>query len=424
MNERVEADEKRLSIACVTSFDPRTHGKNSWSHTLFHMSEALQQQCGDVTFLGPMSATPERVAGKLIDLGAQRLRHQHYMYFHSDLVARRFGRVATRRLEQSGQRFDVVLACGAVDVAYLKTDLPLVLVLDATHRLVREYYPAYSNLTERSRRELDTIERLAIQRATVLLVSSTWAARSAIADYGANPARVHAFPFGADLDTPPTRSILDARRRGGRCRLLFLGTDWQRKGGDLAVEALVALETMGVKAELVVCGCTPPPGVAHPRLRVIPFLNKRDEQQRQTLESLYLESDFLLLPTRSDCAPMVFCEAAAFGLPSITTDTGGVSEIVLDGVTGFTLPHAATGEAYADVIARAYRDTAMYDELVRASRARYDKRLNWDAWVREATPLIEEAARGKRAHATRAFPPLDAVLQHGEGSPGHSWPRA
>lgn len=389
-------DNARLSIACVTSFDPRTHGKNSWSHTLFHMSQALRKQCGDVTFLGPMDATAERVAGKIADIGYRLLRHRRYMYFHSEWVARRFGRVGTRRLARAGQSFDLVLACGAVDVAYLKTDLPIVLVLDATHRLVREYYPAYSHLAERSRRELDTFERRAIQRASLVLISSSWAARSAIADYGADPARVHAFPFGADLDTPPPPGVVDERKQTDRCRLLFLGSDWERKGGNLAVQTLSALEGMGVDAELVVCGCTPPPQVTHPHLRVIPFLNKRDEQQRQELESLYLNSDFLLLPTRSDCAPMVFCEAAAFGLPAITTDTGGVSEIVRDGVTGFTLPHAATADAYADVIARVYRDPNIYMGLVRASRARYEERLNWDAWIRQATPLITEAAHGQR----------------------------
>ena len=154
---------------------------------------------------------------------------------------------------------------------------------------------------------------------------------------------------------------------------------------------------MGVDAELIICGCMPPVGVSHPRLRVIPFLNKRDPQQRQALEALYLNSDFLLLPTRSDCAPMVFCEAAAFGLPVVTTDTGGVSEIVKHGETGFALPHSARGDAYASIIVRAYRDAKRYAELSSASRARYEQRLNWDAWMRNAAPLIAGAAHDQAA---------------------------
>ena len=384
---------QRLSIACVTSFDPQTHGKNSWSHTIYHMTRKLREGGFEIAFLGPMDATLERIAGKVVDIGHQLVSRKRYMYFHSEWVARRFGRIGARRLADMGQGYDIVLASGAVDVAYLKTEAPIALILDATHMLMREYYPAYTNLSERSRRELDTIERLAIQRAAVVLVSSSWAARSVVADYQAAPDRVHVIPFGADLDTPPPASILGQRARTGRCRLLFLGSDWQRKGGDLAVETLFELERMGVDAELVICGCMPPPTLSHPRLRVIPFLNKRDPQQRATLESLYLNSDFLLLPTRSDCAPMVFCEAAAFGLPAVTTDTGGVAEIVKHGETGFTLPHSARGDAYADLIARAYRNPIRYAELSVASRARYDERLNWDAWMRDAAPLIGAVAR-------------------------------
>lgn len=392
MGNGVRGDDKRLNIACLTSFDPRVPGKNSWSHTPLHLRRALARFGADLAFLGPMDATIERMLGKVADVGYTLLRHQRYMYFHSAWVARRFGRVGTRALAQTGQRFDAVLALGAVDVAYLATDLPIVLVLDATHRLVREYYAAYSNLTERSRRELDTMERVAIERAAVLLVSSTWAARSAIDDYHADPAKVHVLPFGADLAAPPAAEVAAARTRTGRCRLLFLATDWQRKGGDLAVEALRALDARGVDAELVVCGCVPPADVSDPHLRVIPYLSKRDERQRQELESLFLNSDFMLLPTRSDCTPIVFCEAAAFGLPVVTTDTGGVSEIVRDGETGFTLPHAAGGDAYAEVIAQAYQDSDRHQKMVRASRARFDARLNWDAWARDAVPLIAAAA--------------------------------
>lgn len=392
MDFDARTDKRRLSIACLTSFDPQTHGKNSWSHTIFHMGQKLREGGYDVTFLGPMNATLERAAGRVVDVGRQMASRKRYMYFHSMWVSRRFGRVGARKLAEAGRPFDVVLAAGAVDVAYLKTDLPIVLILDATHMLMREYYPAYTNLSERSRRELDTIERLAIQRAALVLVTSTWAARSVMTDYQADPGRVHVIPFGADFEAPPPASVLAERTRTGRCRLLFLGSDWQRKGGDLALETLFELERMGVDAELIICGCTPPVGVSHPRLRAIPFLNKRDPQQRKVLEALYLNSDFLLLPTRSDCAPMVFCEAAAFGLPVVTTDTGGVAEIVKHGETGFTLSHSARGDAYASIIARAYHDAARYAELSSASRARYEQRLNWDAWLRDAAPLIADAA--------------------------------
>lgn len=44
-----------------------------------------------------------------------------------------------------------------------------------------------------------------------------------------------------------------------------------------------------------------------------------------------------------------FCEASAFGVPSIT-DTGGVSTNVINGVNGFALAPEAGAEAYAQKI--------------------------------------------------------------------------
>lgn len=385
-------DAERLQIACVASVDPRSHGKNSMAHTLDNVARALQRRCGDVTFIGPMDARLERAAGKFADVCCRLVSHRRYMYFHGTWVARRFGRLGTRKLSLASRRFDVIVGGSAVDVGYLATDIPIVIALDATVTALRDYYPVYSHLTERSMRELDTTERTAIRKAALLLYSSQWAARSAIEDYGADPAKVHVLPFGADLDSPPPPAIVRDRVRSDHCRLLFLAVDWERKGGDIAVETLNALECMGVDAELVVCGCTPPPGVTHPRMRVIPFLDKRDARQRRALEALYRNSDFLLLPTRGDCTPIVVCEASAFGLPTVATDTGGVPELVSDGETGFLLPLDARGDAYAAAIAQAYASPVRCAALSRAARMRFDERLNWDAWARAASPLIAAIA--------------------------------
>jgi glycosyltransferase involved in cell wall biosynthesis len=281
----------------------------------------------------------------------------------------------------AGQSFDVIVAPnGAFDIAFLETNIPIVLIEDATCGLLFDYYPAFSGLLTRSIYEMNTLQALALKKASAMIYSSTWAARSAIEDYGADPAKVHVVPFGANFDESPAQDVALARKPSERCRLLFLAAGWARKGGDIAFETLLKLEELGIAAELIVCGCTPPKGFVHERLRVIPFLDKNDQRQGRELEQLFMESDFLLLPTRADCTPIVFCEANACGLPVITTNTGGVSEVVRDGENGFLLPYEASGAAYAEVIARLYRDEQRYVQLARTSRAEFERRLNWDAW--------------------------------------------
>src|SRR5207248_5141279 len=141
-----------------------------------------------------------------------------------------------------------------------------------------------------------------------------------------------------------------------------------RKGGEIAFETLIELEKLGIEAELIICGVVPPPEFTHKRMTVIPYLNRKEEQQRREMEELFETSDFLFLPTRGEAYGMVFCEASSFGLPSITTNTGGVSGAVRDGENGYMLSPDARGPEYAELIARIYRDDRHYGELVKSSR--------------------------------------------------------
>ncbi len=125
-------------------------------------------------------------------------------------------------------------------------------------------------------------------------------------------------------------------------------------------------------------------------MTVIPFIDKHDEKQRRRLGELYSLSDFLLLPTRAECFGIVFCEANAFGLPVITTDTGGVSGAVCNGENGFMLPLSAGASEYARLISEVWRDRAAYSSLAHSSRAAFEQRLNWDAWGTQVSKLLAE----------------------------------
>jgi glycosyltransferase involved in cell wall biosynthesis len=379
--------QKRLRIAFLTSLDPQD--RRSWSGTIYHVAQALQKHCGDITYIGPIDCSRQKTIGKIRNRVAEILLKKKVMFTHGTLIAQHCAKVANQRLVQ--QPFDIIVApTGETEIAFLKTDLPIVLVTDSTYHIMRDYYPAFSRILDSSFRELELVASSAIQKSSLLLYASQWAADSAIKDYHANPDKVHVIPFGANFESAPPVEILQQRKRSNRCKLLFIGVKWERKGGDIAFETLLALEKMGIAAELTVVGCIPPKEFAHPSMNVIPFLNKNDESQRKELENLYLTSDFLLFPTRNECYGVVVCEANAFGLPVIAADTGGVAGVVTNGENGFLLPHSARGNQYASVVARLYQDEQGYNKLVHSSRADFDARLNWDVWGTTAHTLMME----------------------------------
>ena len=209
-----------------------------------------------------------------------------------------------------------------------------------------DYYPRFRNLTRGARREADELERAAISRSELLIYPTNWAARSAIEDYGADPAKVHVLAYGANMTTAPTREAAIAPRQNSPCKLIFVGVDWSVKGGAIALDAYRRLRGAGVEAELTIVGCVPPDPIEDPGVSVIPFLDKNDPEQQRRLSELYLGADFLILPTRCECYGIVFCEASAHGLPSITTATGGVPDVVRDGTNGYALAASAGGEEF------------------------------------------------------------------------------
>ena len=376
---------KRLQIAYLCSENP--HSKYSWSGTTYYMAQALQQHCGDVHYFGPIISFEKQFIGRLMHECSHRLLKQNIAYDRTLFVAKKQSRIA--ELELREQNYDVIFSpIGPPEVAFLHTSIPIVLALDATFALQRDYYPHYSRLLQRSVREGEMVEKLAYDNASMLLFSSAWAANSALTDYDIDEQKIQVVPFGANLDSIPSRDEAIAHSSSADCHLLFIGTNWQRKGGPLAFETLLELEAMGIQATLTICGCTPPASYAHDRMKVIPFLNKHDEWQRKELESLYHWAHFLLVPTRADCTPIAFSEANAWGLPIITTNTGGIADIIHDGENGYALPHKARGKAYAQLIAQLYRDEQRYCELILSSRAAFEQRLNWDVWGRTMQRLL------------------------------------
>jgi len=369
------------------------------STNIHFMAQALASLCDDWVDYGPAQATGDPLR-RLLARASDHLAPAHrYSPDYSLRRARQLGRIFQERFRQDP--VDVVLAPkGSISLAFLRLPVPVVYVSDATFARLEGYYPSATGLSARSAGAAHDLEKRTLAGADALVYHTRWAAESAISDYGANPAKVFQIPSGANLDRRdlPTAEEVQDRAASGACRLLFLGVDWDRKGGSIALETLEGLLSRGVDAELVVCGCRIPAGARHPKLRHVRHLSKADPDERRQLSGLFREATFFVLPTRAECAGSVFSEASAFGLPSVGTRTGGVPELIREGVNGFTLPLEARGDAYAELIASVFTDPARYADLCRTSREQFEQRLSWDVWAGRVweevlTPLLE-ARRG------------------------------
>jgi glycosyltransferase involved in cell wall biosynthesis len=376
---------KRLKIAYITGEDPRN--RHSWSGTHYYAAQALEHHLGEVDRLGPLNPGIALFLCKAVHGFSLYLLGKRFNYRHSFFLSKIYARIITKKLQ--GKNYDLIVAPGgSAFIAFLQTDIPIFYFSDATNANLMNFHEMLSRLLPWSARQSLQVEQLTLQKARYIAFSSQWACNSAMADFGMLQKKIHLIPFGANLEPPPGRTQALAPRQKEVCRLFFLGVDWVQKGGPLASQTLRALLKMGVNAELTVVGCEVPEAFRHPKLINIPFLNKNNPDEFRKLESLFQESGFFILPTEKDCFGIVFCEAAAYGLPSLARNSGGVSSAVQDGISGFVFPPDATADDYAEKIKALWNDPLAYKTLCESSRDLFERSHNWDAWALAVKEMI------------------------------------
>ncbi|MBS1745948.1 MAG: glycosyltransferase family 4 protein [Bacteroidetes bacterium] len=369
-----------MKIAYLALNDPLD--KKSWSGTTYYIAKALQKAGNEVEFLGPLKLP--RWLDKLLRAMAKFNRivfRKEYITKYSLVLSWYSSKHFARRLKR--KKFDCICAPAAsAELGFLKTDLPVIYITDTTFELVSNYeYREFDKMSWFSKIEGHLLERHALKKSSAVMYPSEWAAESAIKDYQIPIDKVCIAPFGANIDLVPDASIIYEKLRNKQLTLLFLAVDWERKGGNIAFEVLKYLiQTHGIQAKLIVCGCEPPRNIAHPNMEVIPFLDKNIKEEYEKFIEIMTTSHFLLVPTRADCSLLVGCEANAYGMPAITTDTGGVSEIIKDGINGYCLPYSAGGNIYAALIAELFLNEERYKQLIYSSRERFEEYLNWNKW--------------------------------------------
>jgi glycosyltransferase involved in cell wall biosynthesis len=118
----------------------------------------------------------------------------------------------------------------------------------------------------------------------------------------------------------------------------------------------------------------------------------------EELVRLYGQADLLVLPSVwRESYGMPVAEAMASGVPVLASDTGGVPELVAQGVTGMLVPRLNV-----DTLAQAMRDLLSdmhrLRQMGQAARQRAERLLTWDRSAerleRVYLDLVNTAATG------------------------------
>lgn len=370
-----------LTVGFVTACDPKD--KKSWSGTLYRMLMALDQEFSKTVIFGPVKFP------KYLKLILHIINFFHNFFFgkkynmvHNNIRSKYYNLILKKKLRN--EKVDVIFApVASTEIAYLQTNIPICYLSDTSFNQIKDYYGSYSNISNLSIQESNLIEQKAIQNSTSQIYSSDWAADYAKSFYKAK--NVYVVKFGANVDKIPNEFDIIKFKRS-TIKLLFLGVDWIRKGGKIVIETIDLLSQNGYDFHLTICGCDPI--INNPHITVIPFLDKNKNDDMITFTNLLYESHILFVPTRADCTPIVFCEANAYGIPVVTTDTGGVSSIIENGINGFTLHFNAKANEYAETIGYLLENRTKLEEMSKMCLFKYNNELNWSSWGHKVREIL------------------------------------
>lgn len=381
-----------MKIGFVSRFSPLD--KRSWSGTTYYTYQQIKKNYEVKIFNFKWTWRVREWLTMQKSLNRRLFKKQTAVEFLS-LYAKYFSRQLQKELKK--RPVDVLFVSASSQIiAYLETNIPIIYMTDATFQQLQGYYPYFSNLANYNIRQGIELDKKAFRKSAHCMLASEWNRNSAVNDYGIDAKKISVIPCGANLDKIPDKAELNMEA-SGKCRLLFLGVEWDRKGGDIALETFHLLKQQGLNPCLHIIGCIPPVDVSGEKnITVIPFLDKNKREDFNQLHTILLQTDLLLLPTRAECAGVVFSEASAYGIPSITTDTGGVSTYVRNGINGFALPLQAGADAYAEKINQLLADKQVIKNLKLSGRKYYEDTLGWDQWGRQFQQIAERLVKEKR----------------------------
>ncbi|MBC8140084.1 MAG: glycosyltransferase family 4 protein [Armatimonadetes bacterium] len=165
---------------------------------------------------------------------------------------------------------------------------------------------------------------------------SQWAKDSLVADYGVAADKVVVIPPGIDLSRWDFGASRRAKSAGEPLNLLFVGADFERKGGDTLLAAWYALpDEFRNHARLHIVTKQKP--ILTGSIQNISIYTDIVPNDSRLLE-LFAKADLFVFPTRADCLPLAVMEAMAAGLPIITTAVAALPEAVIDGENGLIVP--------------------------------------------------------------------------------------
>jgi hypothetical protein len=309
--QRQAARSSAPAVAVVAVGDPRSPG--TWSGVTAGICGALDE-LGVTTHALDLTLPPGLEQAALV-VAAAGTRNR-YDAEGAALTMRLRGLLARRRLR--GMDVDGVIQIGTT--VTVPRGVPHVTLEDMTLCQGATAHPVFSRMSARGIEGWEKRRAGIYSQTRMCAVASHWAGESLRADYGLPSERIAVVGFGATHRAHPSDRVWE------KPRFLFVGIDWERKGGPLVLRAFARLRREHPDAVLDVVGGHPP--IAEPGVTGHGVLSHGRPRERDVLVGLFARATCLVMPSLVEPFGIVYVEAGAAGVPSIGSSVGGASDAI------------------------------------------------------------------------------------------------
>lgn len=164
--------------------------------------------------------------------------------------------------------------------------------------------------------------------------------QSIIEDYSCSPDKVSCVYCGANVTVREDEKFEE--NRFSNKNILFVGIDWQRKGGPILVEAFKKVSNIYPDATLTIVGCAPELD--------IPNCTVAGKVPLSDVSKHFMQASLFCLPTTLEPFGIVFLEAMAHKLPMIGTNIGAIPDFIHEGKNGYLVEPNNPQQLYEKIL--------------------------------------------------------------------------
>jgi glycosyltransferase involved in cell wall biosynthesis len=235
-----------------------------------------------------------------------------------------------------------------------------------------------------SARDLDRVlegQRAFLDACSIVWTNSPWTADAFVAA-GCPAEKVRWCPPGCGAADPGR-----IERDWSRCHIVFVGKDWERKGGPGLLDAFRAVRARRPDARLTVIGCRP--DLSEPGVSVLGYLRKDVPAEAAVIDAALREATIFCMPSLWESTGLVYMEAALYGLPVVMVAGQGREDIF---TAGALILDDADPERLAQALLDLADDPSRMSGMGAAGRSLVLDRFMWPRVAETVAGYLAEAA--------------------------------